>query len=333
MADTSTTTTSANGYRFNRHYIVKIGESDNPSGFIIDSSKYTPDMVPEIEFEVKKDNESNPNETKLVIYGLKPTTRAYLDKQNQNVELYAGYTNEGEPPLIAKGIIVNVQHELENPGCKSTITFFDGWKELKDTVLSISYEKGNTVHTIMKAIANKMGIVMNISKGAKNSTYKSGFSYSGSPAAALSKLCARAGLKWSIQDGALQITNLNSNTQRRAISLNSQSGLIGSPKAVKLANRDIDDDASSNPESKRKKNTVEIKSTKKERNGWDVKSLIIGYVNPSDLVNVTSTRTSCNGVYRVESLTHKGKYRSTDTWRTEMVIVEDDAFEYSFTPV
>lgn len=321
---------SLQGMRFDRHYILRIGDTATPNGFKIDSSNYPSDMVPQLTFEVKKDTDSNPNETTLVLYNLSADTRAYLDKQNQNAELYAGYVHENEPPLIAKGVVVEVEHDLTSVDSKTTIKVFDGWRELKDTKLSISFEKGSTVQAIIKHIASAMSLPLNISKTCNDSKFKSGFSYSGSPAAALSKLCARAGLKWSIQDGAIQITNLNSNTQRRAITLSYKSGMIGSPKSVKLANRDIDE-GDSNPESKRKKNSVTITSTKKERNGYEVTSLLLGQVNPGDLISVESIKTNCNGVYRVETVKHKGDYRNN--WTTTLTIAEDDMYNYTYTPL
>lgn len=324
---------SPTGARFLRSYIVKIGSPANP-GFVLDSTKTAPRETMNIEFEIKKTHDDKPNEYKLTIFNLGPKTQEYLNTSELNVELYAGYTYESEPQLVATGVIVDVSHDNTTVTKKTEITFYDGWKELRDTIIKISYEKGSSVHSIMRAIASKMNFVVNFSKNCPDKTFKKGFSYTGSPDVALNKLAARAGLTWSIQNGAVYVTKINSNTQKSVVILNSGTGMIGSPVKQKLAKKTIDDDDKSEQTPKKeKKNTITIETKEKERSGWKVTSLLLPTILPADLVIVESDKTACNGTYRVESVVHKGSFDASKPFQTELVITEDEDYTYTYSKI
>lgn len=322
------------GSRFIRNYMVRIGSEANP-GFVIDSRNQSALETLNIEFDIKKTHDEKPNEYKLTLFNLSPKSQEYLNTSELNVELYAGYDYETDPQLIAKGIIVDVSHNNTDVTKKSEITFYDGWKELRDTVIHISYEKGHSVHSIMRGIASTMKMVINFSKNCPDKTFKKGFSYTGSPDGALGKLCAKAGLTWSIQNGAIYVTKINSSTQKAVTILNANSGMIGSPIKQKLAKKTIDDDDNNKEQKpkKERKNTITIETKEKERTGWKVTSLLLPTILPADLVIIESTKTTASGTYRVESVQHKGSMDAGSVFQTELVVAEDEEFTYTYTKI
>ena len=317
-----------------RCYVVQVAPSKSSSsagqGFKIDSRQFPRTGIPNIQFTCKKDHANEkPNDYKVTFFNLNSAHQSFLEQANAYIYLYAGY--DKNVSLIAKGWIVDATTDRTTPDVKTVVTFYDGFKELRDTIISISYEKGASVHAIIKALASKLGMVVNISPNAKDAKYKhKGFSFRGRVDEALNKVCTKAQLIWSIQDGNIIVTNVNGNTQNKAYYISASTGMIGSPTRVKLASRKIDDDTPEKEE-KRSKNSIKIETVEAQRHGWQIKCFLNASIKPGDVVVIKSTKTDCNGTYRIEDLTHNGSYY--DSWTTEFVCVEDSSYTYNTTPV
>ena len=175
-----------------------------------------------------------------------------------------------------------------------------------------------------------MGCALSIAKGAPNYTWLSGFSYQGSAHGALTKACAAAGLKWSIQNGKIQVTQLLNSTQRQAAVINEGSGMIGSPERVYKSAEQMQKKPLEKGE-KRPENTTNILSTnpdKQRRRGWRVKTLLRPDISPGDLVVVESN--TVTGTFMAEKVEHSGDFCDGD-WATALELYEDTTGKYTYS--
>ena len=286
----------------------------------------------QIKFSVSKEHTPEPNETKISIYNLKPESRAQCEAGDTLVELYAGYRPMGSPLLVSSGHVVDSYSRKDSQAgdIVTEVTIYDGWLPLRDTVVSMSYKKGASAHQLIKAVASAMGCALSIAKGAPNYTWLSGFSYQGSAHGALTKACAAAGLKWSIQNGKIQVTQLLNSTQRQAAVINEGSGMIGSPERVYKSAEQMQKKPLEKGE-KRPENTTSILSTnpdKQRRRGWRVKTLLRPDISPGDLVVVESN--TVTGTFMAEKVEHTGDLCDGD-WATTLELYEDTTGKYTYS--
>lgn len=280
----------------------------------------------QITFEVTREHTPDPNVTRIELYNLSDETRSQIEGYDTYVELYAGYETTGPPSLISSGFVVDSSTERRDAEQVTRIDVYDGWVPLRDTKISVSYKKGASAMQVIKGVASAMKARLSVSKGVTDHVYQSGFSFMGSPHSALTKACAAAGLKWSIQNGAIQITRLLHSTQRRAVVLSPGSGMIGSPERIYKSAQEAQPQKSG----KKRPQGVQVISTdpeKQKRRGWRVHSLLRAEINPGDLVVIESM--SASGTYVAESVKHSGDYYG-DRWTTEVELFEDQTGTYTY---
>lgn len=278
-----------------------------------------------IEFDIDKTHSDRPNEQKVSIYGLSDETIKRLSRVDNLCELYAGYRYDAGPLLLAAGSLTHVVTTISNGNKITHIQFYDGWRELRDTTLSLSYSKGATAHTVIRRVADAMGLPIMITPNAPNLTWKSGFSYQGTAHGALTKACAAAGLEWSIQNRTIQVTSVRGTTQRQAVRIAPDTGLLGSPEESQKSATEKTGDVKGDRK-KQAKDTIVIVSTKAPELAYHVKALLTPQINPNDAVVVESR--FVNGVFRAKEVRHKGGlYRGE--WVTDMVLVRDDGYRIS----
>jgi hypothetical protein len=104
--------------------------------------------------------------------------------------------------------------------------------------LNLSFGKGATSSQVLQAIISALGVgagnlqnaiaLLNASP-IGGQLYARGLAMKGSAAEAMTDLCRSAGLAWSIQDGALQVTQLGQPLPGESLLLDSGHGMVGSP--------------------------------------------------------------------------------------------------------
>lgn len=293
---------------------IEISNVSNPHGF-------------QIEFDVNKTPSETPNVNVVTICNLSPTTRHKLEEPDQLCELYAGYRDEAGPLLTATGAVTDVYSYSRDGTVYTEIAFYDGWLELRDRVVSISYEKGSNAHTVIRRVCGVMGLPLVMPPGLPNHTWQSGFSYTGSAHGALTRACAASGLSWSIQNQAIQVTQINGRTQREAVVISSATGMIGAPDRLRKGAYErmpVDEQPHGGKGAKRTKNTVEIRSTRQPQDGYRVRTLLLPQINPHDAVVIRSE--SLSGVFRATEVRHQGSLYDGD-WQTELTLVSDERYE------
>lgn len=272
----------------------------------------------QIEFDVNKTPSESPNVSRVRIYNLATDTRKLLERPDLRCQLHAGYEEEDGALLMLDGAIVDGYSYTDGADVITEVGIYDGWVELRDTAISIGYGKGADAHTVIRAIANKMRLPLNMDSGLPNITWKSGFSFYGPAHSALHKACAAAGLEWSIQNQAIQVVRINGRTQREAIVLQSDSGLIGYPERTRRGAVE-----KARVQDQRTGNYVELESAQQQRDGWRVRSLLLPQVNPGDTLILRSQ--FVEEICRADEVRHTGNFHDGD-WATDMLLVSDERY-------
>ena len=177
----------------------------------------------------------------IVIYGLSPEHRREIisaPRRRTFVELHAGY-QDGQS-LLFRGDLRKAVQARDGTEWSVTVTAGDGEHAIRNARVSRSFAAGTTLSTVVRAIADAMGVGVGnaldafrgASLGAVGDTFPEGTLVHGLAAAELTRLCDSTRLTWSVQDGNLQVLPLGGALAREAIRLSADSGLVGAPEIV-----------------------------------------------------------------------------------------------------
>lgn len=189
-----------------------------------------------IAFTVNKTTKREPNTCELKIYNLSETTRGKLQGKGAPVTLSAGYGSNAA--VIFQGDSRTIDHLREGNTWVTRVRCGDGERVFQWARVSDSFAPGTSVVTVIKAVANALGINLGnleaeLNKGAFRGdlqTFAHGYTAHGKAALELDKLLRSVGLSWSIQDGALQVLRGPNPAPGSAVLLTPATGLIGSPE-------------------------------------------------------------------------------------------------------
>ena len=267
-----------------------------------------------IEFDINKDLTKETNKSVLKIYNLSDETRKALELSDILCEIYAGYEKTTGPVKMFVGNTLQVH--TKNSG-KDVVTEFrlaDGGTAIRDCEISLSFPPNTPGNTIINAIASNMGLAVVYGQGATFGTFTNGYSFIGNGAEALSEICYGSGVKWSIQNGVLQIILEEGILQNRGVVFAKDSGLIGSPERIIKSNPKPDKETP-----KRKRKRKEKKDRAEKQAGWKIKTLLSPSVLPGDAVKVESE--IITGWFRVEAVKHSGDSMGNN-WTSEFDLIE-----------
>lgn len=249
---------------FLRSYSIVCG-SKGASGFEIGNNQS--DDVLHISFSVEKSNTETPNNGKVQIWNLSPSSLNVLDGKDCILELKAGYGNNRS--IILVGNVVSAITTLDNADRMTEIEVVDGKVELSDTLISLSKNGIVNTRTLYQEIADTMGISIIFAEYLQFPDFPNGFSFIGSAKNALHKITTACSHSFSIQNGVLQITMPGKQIQSSVYLLSSESGLIGIPKKISLESKD------------------ENNKDKKET-GYEIEYLLNGAIGINDIIRIES---------------------------------------------
>lgn len=265
---------------FLRSYSIVCG-SKGASGFEIGNNQS--DDVLHISFSVEKSNTETPNNGKVQIWNLSPSSLNVLDGKDCILELKAGYGNNRS--IILVGNVVSAITTLDNADRMTEIEVVDGKVELSDTLISLSKNGIVNTRTLYQEIADTMGVSIIFAEYLQFPDFPNGFSCIGSAKNALHKIAAACGHSFTIQNGVLQITMPGKQIQSSVYLLSSESGLIGIPKKISLESKDEND--------KDKKET-----------GYEIEYLLNGAIGINDIIRIESK--ALTGEFLVIKVTFDG---------------------------
>ncbi|CDZ81859.1 hypothetical protein BN1013_02395 [Candidatus Rubidus massiliensis] len=283
--------------RFNRVASVEIGlRNANFSGYIgtIKLSNLR------TAFSVQKNLAWSANTASVKIWNLSQEKRNRIKDYGDQVIVSAGYSEDAGEQLLFIGNTTQVSHAYEQPEIITTLDCGDGERILNQKHISVSFKEKVPVRQVIETIAQQMELTISEFTPTDNVVYEQGFEYIGMGKNAIDKTVARLGLKWSVQNGKLQIIPLFGTTSKPAVEINADTGMIGIPQ------RFTD-----------KRAALYLGGPK---TGYIVTTTLRPDILPGDLINVKSQRIGLDGPYSVYSIKHEGDTFGPN-WRSTMEII------------
>lgn len=272
--------------QFDRQFRMAAGQPGK-TGFEIGEMKDPTEIPLNIEFSFEKTDLSTQNNGRITVWNLNKSHIAVLNEKNCLVTFRAGYGKQ--LPLIFAGSVTYVSTERDGASEKTEIELVDNLIAVRDTYVSVSYNGTVNWKKIFTDSAAQMGVAISFSHNASFVNVPNGFSFVGPAKDILNKGCNCCGLSWSIQNGILQIKRPGDTMSREVFLLDADSGLVGSPKRVVIAQDD---------------------SGKPTQYGWEVDYFLNGAITVNDFVKLESRKIS--GYFLVQSVQYTGGNRSGD---------------------
>lgn len=253
-----------------------------------------------IVFDVQKDAKTSANMARIQIYNLAKETRHERFKEMKDqIILRAGYADESLDEIFY-GDLITVAHPKTGPDIITTIEANDGQAALRGGFSSRSYKENVSVKQVITDVAKDLGIPLKSldwNKLVTDQRFLQGFAVHGRASDALDKVTARAGLEWSIQGNQLQILQKGGvipidPSQIPIVSPGH--GLIGSPSRLQRLQGDSPD---------------------KKPPGWEIKSNLIGRLEPGGQIGLMSEDVPKPTAFRIQSVHHQGDTHGED-WST-----------------
>lgn len=216
------------GQLFGRSYKLIVAPSESATGLDVSDLAFA--------FTAKRTLKPEPNTLDLKIYNLSDDSRSFLSSSKKNiVKLEAGYGEELSQ--IYLGEVRNVCSYQDGPDVVTMLSSGDGEKAIRTANLKVSYGPKTPATTVLRAIVKTLGIkdgnfgeaAALLAKKGIATLHPSSVTLSGNAAQEMTDFCRSAGLEWSIQNGALQILDLNTPLNEQAFELSSETGMVGSP--------------------------------------------------------------------------------------------------------
>lgn len=252
-----------------------------------------------IRFNVRKTQERTPNHCEVRVYNMSSASRAAMAETNNLMELAAGYLHEGGPQLLFKGDVLRVVDLKEGPDWVTLLESGDGAGSLREIRINAAYPENTQVKEVGSYIIGQLQLPVRTGEELLTGVYLNGFSFSGRAADALDRVCLKANLTWSVQNGEIVLVPRDQPMPAEAVVLSPQTGLIGVPEKLDDAGHRLKDD--------------------QEKPGWRVTSLLNPNIEPHGLVVLKSQTVS--GTFRVKVVDHVGDNYSQE-WYTILEVAE-----------
>ena len=245
-----------------------------------------------VRFRVEKSLDAEPNTAHIDIYNLSEGTRGEFAQRPLAVRLYAG--NDGTPKRLFGGDVYWATSRPERPEWVTSIEAGDGQRAIRQAKVRRPYKAGIKASSVIRDIVESMELKVPTldpsSMFALQQEFASGYTMEGPSHRELGKVLARFGLRWSIQDGRLQILTRRGKSLETPVVVSRETGLQGSPE---LGQPKVESDPP----------TVKFKTQLKPE------------LTPGRAVLLTSR--TAKGTYRVDRVRHVGDSHGSE-WYSEV---------------
>lgn len=176
-----------------------------------------------VSFDCLKSEASYSNKARVKVYNLSPDTLAFVERNNLVMQLFAGYNEKAE--VLFTGDVDEIKTVYSNGDVITEITSGDGEISLSAT-LDFNLAKGSSYQEILNLCAKSFAVPLGTIRGLPDNSLKRSYTYAGKAKDLLDTLAIKYQLKWSIQNGILQVIPASDGLKTEAIVLNYQSGLL-----------------------------------------------------------------------------------------------------------
>lgn len=201
----------------------------------------------DLAFEVRRDLTRKPNKARVEIWNLSEEKRGALAEALAtsprsaqfapvSMRISAGYEDPGVS-LLFSGEVTRLSVAHEQHDVTTTLEGKDARSVLRGARISKSYAPGTTVEAVVRSVVSALGVgegnlaayVTGIAIDGDR-IFREGYAVTGTAANVLTDLLRPAGLRWSIQAGALEVRQAGRGLDDRVIQLSPSSGLVGAPQ-------------------------------------------------------------------------------------------------------
>ncbi len=209
---------------FDRAYRLTVGTTQ------IDASRGVNTPGLRIQFAVARDEKRQPNSCEFRVYNLKRSTREALAAANEvSVSLEAGYV--GFTGQIFLGDLRSVRTERQGADFVTIVRGGDGEALLRTAKINRTFRAGTSVGEVLKGLGAALGVGRgNVDAAARALTERlpASTTLCGLIFDELEAFCRTHGLRWSVQDSALQVRTGDEPVRAgQAPLLRADSGLLG----------------------------------------------------------------------------------------------------------
>lgn len=295
--------------QFRRVFDILVGKASAGTGI-------TANQEFRIKFEITKTIRHTPNHAEILIYNLSPATENTIKNEFDEVVVNAGY--KGDSRLIFIGNLSRIRRYREGNEQVTQIIAADGDADYYDTIINTTLAAGTTASSALNKIveqfkATKLGHAVAVT--AMEGKRARGKVMIGPARDYLHQIAVTAAAHWSIQDGVLQFVPFEGTLQDEAIVINARTGML---KAPEINDKGIKVECLLNPALRPGGKVMLDNNDIKEEMRTEIERAA-GAKKPGKGPKKPA-RTDPDGVYRLNSVTHKGDTRGTQ-WTSESLCV------------
>ena len=200
-----------------------------PSGYFTQANNATVISALRVQFEVKKSRRKEPNTCSITVSNLNADSRAALAIKPLHVRLDAGY-DDNLGRLFTGDMRWSESVKFETDW-ETKIEVGDGERAYRHARVNRSYEGGVTARVLLAECASALALPLPPTAHLTelDTQYVSGFSLHGPAQRELTRILDPLDIRWSIQDGRLQLERERDARGEPAIVVSPDTGLIGGP--------------------------------------------------------------------------------------------------------
>lgn len=191
-----------------------------------------------VSFTVEKSLDREPNKATVQIGNLSGSRRKSIENSEEpQLQIRAGYQDAGLQDSIFVGDAHDIYSSRDGANIWTHIEAKDGGQSYRSARLVASFKPGTALATVLNSIARAMGVgVGNTNAIASTATldsggniFSSGLAIEGPAWRSMDSVCRSSGLRWSVQNGTLQLRQRRAPAEVTTVLLSPTTGLIGSP--------------------------------------------------------------------------------------------------------
>ncbi|ECD4287958.1 hypothetical protein E0X61_18985 [Salmonella enterica subsp. enterica serovar Potsdam] len=181
----------------------------------------------DVDFSSVRDDEKEPNEAELTMWGLTPQTQNAIAQAGSTVSVAAGYIDEGMFTLF-QGELISAVTIKPNEVYGLKMKIYEALIPFRASVTSRIFRKGQNLREAVLLVASDMGLGCQVSKAAAALVLPKNISGVALSRDVLNSLCKPVNATWSIQYQSIVVTAGDSVLNGAAI-FSPETGLLGAP--------------------------------------------------------------------------------------------------------
>ncbi len=176
----------------------------------------------DLEFDVEFDDDTEANESEIILYNLSDTTIQNI-KKGEKVTLTAGYKED--TGIILSGFISHVKTVFDDLDKVTTVKVIDSVDRIERKIENLAYAKGSKASTILNDLLTKVGLPIAKFSIKRDFVYKDGLTVDAGIMETIKKQAQVCGVSAYINKGQIYVQSISEGDDTN-FSLSVDTGLI-----------------------------------------------------------------------------------------------------------